>query len=81
MPKLGSSKGAKESHNAAQQKEQFVRWLSDGKKVSGPRVDMSYTAQFNIGEYQRVAAGALVMIPDDAMLEVTVRVVQEGEDE
>lgn len=58
-----------------------VTWLSDGKKVSGPRVDMSYTAQFNIGEYQRVAAGALVMIPDDAMLEVTVRVVQEGEDE
>lgn len=67
------------SHNSPTDGELIVRWLSDGKKVNGPRVDMSYNAQFNIAEYQRTAAAQLVMIPDDAMLEITVRVVTEEE--
>lgn len=49
-----------------------INFESDKVKISGPRVDGSYTATFDIGEYNQRQVSELLLIPQ--MTELKVRV-------
>jgi len=55
-----------------------IVFQSDKVKISGPKVDGSYTASFDIPEYEQIKAAGLLLIPQMTIMKVTVEVADEN---
>lgn len=51
-----------------------MNFKADGIRLNGPKVDGTYTVTFTVGEYERHKLKALLDIPPDVVLSVSVEV-------
>ena len=55
-------------------KGKTIELTSDKVRVSGPRVDGSFTVSFDVGEYEQAKVAELLRIPQQTVLKVVVKV-------
>lgn len=57
-----------------------ISFSADKVKVSGPRVDGSFTVSFDVGEYEQEKIAELLRIPQQTPLQIRVKFHGEKED-
>lgn len=50
-----------------------MKFKADKIKISGPKVDGSYTVTFEVGEYEQQIVAQLMLIPQNTIIEVEVK--------
>lgn len=57
----------------------MIEFIADEVKVSGPRVDGSYTITFTVGQYHQRQAAEVMLIPQQTPIKVRIDTEEERE--